>query len=399
MVVTTTKRLWGHNHIILSVVSATIITSLVSYWAMQSDEQVANVVDDTLLVNIMKVYKQTQSPMISLHGKAKLSQPLVGTVNTSGTVVKLMIKPGMHIVPGQAIMQIEKPATPEYNELLANIEHVNNEVKKAELELGTFEKQFNILTKEVVNKASNPAFAQTIKKHTALIKERKSSIQLNKTKLTNMQEELRSQQQSRLTTITAYKEGIIEKVLISDKQMLQTNDSIYVLKLHDNIFVEATIPDNTSTIIRRALDNKVNLKAKVYNAKTTYSARLTSLYTANDGRSTQVKVSLKPSSIIHLADDEADKPLLVRLALPQIPNSYTLPEDAIYHGDRVYSVNSDKILQAHRVKIVGKTINNEGQPYIIVRSKDNLNDRNIMVSKQAYVLSGMRVEVNNTTKN
>ncbi len=53
MVVTTTKRLWGHNHIILSVVSATIITSLVSYWAMQSDEQVANVVDDTLLVNIM----------------------------------------------------------------------------------------------------------------------------------------------------------------------------------------------------------------------------------------------------------------------------------------------------------------------------------------------------------
>ena len=65
----------------------------------------------------------------------------------------------------------------------------------------------------------------------------------------------------------------------------------------------------------------------------------------------------------------------------------------------MYSVNSDKILQAHRVKIVGKTINNEGQPYIIVRSKDNLNDRNIMVSKQAYVLSGMHVEVNNTTKN
>lgn len=327
------------------------------------------------LVEVVKVHRKTQAPIVSIYGKTKTLKPHVAITQFAGVVETVMVKPGDSVEPGQAVMELKRAPVGQ-QATMAVQQELQNEISKTKQLLTTLSE-----TAQTTAAANNNQQYDVIKRHLA---ETESALAQHKL-------ETERQAQANTFTLRAEHQGIIESILANPGQKVSSVDPIYVQKLDDSLFVEATLPDSIIPIIRRALANQVSLHAIVYNTKSTFAAQLVNTYQANDGRSTLEKAKLKIPSKTKIITGLGEDLLLVRLALPHIPNSYAVPEAAVHNNNRVYSVGKDTRLKVHKVKMVGKTINDNGQTELLIRAKDDLHEHDIIISKQNDLLTGMKV--------
>ncbi len=327
------------------------------------------------LVDVVKIHKKTQAPIVSIYGQTKTVKPHVATTKYAGVVEAIMVKPGDNVESGQAVVKLK--SEPEGWQVLVAVQHeLQNEIAKTKELLAT-----------LAEKAQTTKATSDINQYNVT----KNHLAKTESALALHNQEIAAQASANTIILRAEHNGTIESILANPGQKVSSIDPIFEQKPTDNLFVEATLPDSIIPIIRRALANQVGLHAIVYNTKASYTAQLVNTYQANDGRTTLAKARLRIPTKTNLAAGIGEDLLLIRLALPHIPNSYAVPEAAIHNNNRVYSVSSDNRLRVHKVKMVGKTINDNGQTELLIRAKDDLHEHDIIVSSQANLLTGMKV--------
>ncbi len=336
---------------------------------------------ETPMVEVIKIHKKTHVPMVSVYGEAKAIKPYVATTGYPGHIESIAVRPGDVVEPGQAIMVLKVTSTPEWYTYDATRQELEREISKTKEALSTL----NAPTKSASpkEKASQDNSSQITNLSDHLAK--------TETALASLKQEMSVLQAPTNQVLRAKHHGTIDSLLASAGQKVSGIDAVYVQKLANSTFIEATLPDSVTPIIRRALANQVSLKAMIYNAKSSFAAKLTNAYQIDDGRSVLSKAHLSIPTEALTETSQHDGLLLIRLFLPKIPSCYAVPLNAVINSNRVYSVDKDNKLKVHKVKIAGRTTDATGQTNLLIRSKDNLDAQDIIISKQPNLLTGMKV--------
>ena len=156
--------------------------------------------------------------------------------------------------------------------------------------------------------------------------------------------------------------------------------------------MRAQIPAKYTGMIKGILEKNQVLSGKIILDSTQVPVRLEKLLpVVEDGQMGQQGVF----TFVEQSDSEmfAHKmPVLVRLALPEVENSYVIAQSALYPDNTVYVLDESSSLKAVQVERKGFSYQGSDEPLLIVTTSESLDQQDLMLTHIPNPISGLAVE-------
>ena len=193
------------------------------------------------------------------------------------------------------------------------------------------------------------------------------------------------------TEIRAPFNGRITKLFVSPQNRLRTGDDVLTLYDSEAVEIRAQIPLKYLPILELALQKNNPIYGKAFpskNAITIELSRLSGAVAPGSGGIdglfiVNTKTLLQPVSI--------GQSLSILLDLPAVKHSLSVPPQAIYGQDRIYTVENSQLV-SHHITRLGKTTSENGKTIFIIDGSNIPTDANILVTQVPNAISGMSVK-------
>lgn len=193
------------------------------------------------------------------------------------------------------------------------------------------------------------------------------------------------------TLLRAPFNGRIAEVPVSPGRRVKTGDTLIRMFDTDAMVVRAQLPTRVLPQMRAALADGQALTVTGFIDGQPATARLRSL--AGEATGSTGGVDAIFTVLDDLTQVSQGRFVRLQLTLPETDGLIALPHEAIYGSDRVYTVDDDSRMRAHRVERVGQWIDAQGQTRVLVRPVEDLPDRPVVTTQLPNALDGLLVRV------
>ena len=374
-------------------------------------------IKQTVVVETMTMESKSNQPDLSVYGFVVVPKALEIRSPLLGDVEKIEVGPGQRVAKGQTLVSIDKSeydrkyreSQAEYQSVLAQIkgEKTASRINQAALEQ---EKSLTKLSKKRYDRqkklVSEGAVAQIVlensekeykmhqlelNKRQALLAKHESSIEILKATQKTMAIRVeRTKEDLKKTNIVSPVDGIISDVNISLGGRIDSQSLIKIIP-DGQYEIRAQIPSNHIQSIKDKLASGEPLLSNIILESSKIPVRLNNLLpVVQDGQMGQQGVF----TFVNQSDSElfAHKmPVLMRMSLPEVENSYLISQSSLYPDNTVYVMDESQRLKAVKVERTGFSYQND-EPMLIITASESLDQQEIMVTHIPNPTSGLSVE-------
>lgn len=213
----------------------------------------------------------------------------------------------------------------------------------------------------------------------------------------NRNRALAQQAQNDLTraSVLAPFDGIILKTEVSPGERVRPGEVLLQMYATDQVELRAQIPQKFIGIIKQSLADQVPLYATVKTDIGEISTRLNrvsgTLSSGNHGVDALLSVDSSQVNELTIGDT-----LEMTLKLPAINNAYSVPVSSIYGTNRIYRIENERLVAINVEKLGGQYL--DGKQFVLIRN-EKLRDGDLIITTQLpHAVSGLKVEVRNTSE-
>lgn len=368
-------------------------------------------------VDTQRVQPGQHTPIISLYGRIESAQLSRLSAALSSTVLAVLSHEGERVRQGQVLVQLDdrdaqlrlKQRRAEQAEIRAQLDSELNRFDSDRRILKS-ERQLQALAQQALKRAQRlkkdqltaQTFideAQQLKlRQDIVVAQRQLAVDDHPTRKARLQAQLKKAES--LQTLAALEvercllrapfDGRITQLAASPGDRTQPGSLLVELYALDAIQIRAQIPTTQLATIEAALARGQPLTALAHTANgQTLTLHLSHL--AGD-----IKASRGGRDALFTLDTASDALTVggivtLQLQLPSVSHAIALPREALYGGDRVYSI-LDGRLQGHRIERLGETLAGDGHRSRLLVRSDSLKPGDVIVTTQLpNALEGLKV--------
>ena len=424
------------------IVPSLIITiSILFYVVMKNtkpDPALKEASERAWAVESIKIEKSAHRPVLQLYGQVITGFDVQLTSSIEADVIKRHANVGDTVIKGQRLLTLDKSRLEqiglqrkaELDEIEALIESENLQLKTDNTllkhETALLEITNNALKRAKTLEKSLMASNEQIDDAKRAQLQQKLAITRLKATIANHPTQMaqlvakRQQAQTRLalaeddiakTEITSPINGVITSASVDDAEHINKNTPLFSISDSQNIEIRSLIPQSQYQLLYRTfkeqatsrviggegIDNSNNgVNAKIESNNNQFSATLNRLpATINKGQAGSYAffrlTNTKKQSNEKLLIGET---VTILAELSPKKNSIALPHDAIYGTDTVFIIENERLKRTN-VKWLGETFKNN-KKYILIQSNDVVENDEILTSKFANAMHGLKVKTSST---
>ncbi len=338
-------------------------------------------------------------PVITLYGRIESARSSRLTSSLSSEVIDVLCKEGQRVSKGQALVRLdERDAQLRLQQQSAELAEIRTLIASEthrfdyDQRILASERKLQLLAQQEVERAQRLKEgklaaqarideAQQIKlRQDIAVAQRQLAVQDHEARLARLQAQLKKAESLQAlakldverSLLSAPFDARITQVPASPGNRTRPGEVLVELYALDALQVRAQIPTTKLAAVETALNNGHPLTAWALTG-TRQRLELQLSHLAGD---------IKPGrggrdGLFELKTPATDPAIgdivSLQLQLPAVDNSLTLPREALYGNDRIYTI-SDGRLKGHRVERLGETLdNNPGSPFATLSSAENTN--------------------------
>ncbi len=369
------------------------------------------------LVATEKVIFKTSTPQVNLLGR--VTNPFDSSLSAGvvADVAEVPVRDGMSVKTGDLLIKLDdqeilltvKQRQADVAELKAQIVSENNRYASDQLALKEEQQLLTIAENGVKRQATLQASklvaqerydaADSQRAQTALsVNARKLTLADHPSRLAQLKARLMraetllndAQLDAKRTQITAPFDGVITSVSVSPGERVQIGQALVSLYDNHNMELHAQIPDRYVSEIRSALNSGQKIKAQSSRFGETHELilqRLSGQIKTGSGGLNGIFTPTDPNQ-----DFVLNTAIEIKVNLPAIDNSISLPLSAIYGSDRIYRIEEGR-LQAISINIIGKELDPLGKEDRAIIESKLLNSGDVIATTQLpNAISGLKVK-------
>ena len=347
------------------------------------------------LVSAVPAASGTWAPTLTLYGRVESLWSSQLTAGIAADVLEVHVLEGDEVAAGQLLVSLDerdarlllRQREAELAEAQARIEseksrHAGDlaalprERELLELTRAEVQRLTGLVKKQVSAQSQLDTARQAEEKQAISLTARNQSIRDHDARLAQLEaarakaEALRDQAQLELERcrVVAPFRGRVARVLVSPGRRVRVGDALLEVYDTDALVVRAQLPNRHLAVIREARAAGESLRVEGELDGRPVRARLLRLAGQVDDATGGVEA-------LFALDDGSDllqqgRFVRLDLRLPQRHGLIALPHEAIYGGDRIYTIDGDSRMRPVRVERVGETRTQDGQPRVLVRAAD-----------------------------
>lgn len=400
------------------IIAVGVLIGIVALWLIwPTDEHAQTTVSPTShapKVETIQVVKDSIRPEIDLLGRVKAQDNALLTSQIQGKVLAVHVKPGQTVSQGELLAEIESSdyqttyvrEQARLDELQQAVKRIRAGLKTAQTNLQYVYEDTQLAKKDYQRlfKLRQQGFGDQknldIAKQSLLRSQTDyEARQLNVEELTLQVKEAEAaitQQSATLkqaelnlarTQINAPFNGVVTEKRVSRGDFVTTGTAMIRLINPYDLLITASLSFQEANKIGPEAVRSAYVELPEYQNADISLVGVTGLQDA----AAEIHFSLNQKNL-YFNNGQGIK---VRLKLPEVSNSYWIPESALFSRRYVYSLNVDKKLVAHQVELLGQATQKGENGYLIKTSAD-LSSYRILNTPLPRVVEGMLVEPVNT---
>lgn len=366
-------------------------------------------------VSIRQIKVTDHNPQLILYGQVESPHNSQLTSPISTYVIAVPVKEGDSVEQGQILVQLD----PQDMQLLvaqreADVDDVKAQIitlknqyetdKKGlererrlfSLSQDAFSREQTLKQKNLSSKAQLDRAQETLEQQglslaakTLLVKNHESQLAQLDARLKRAEALLKQAQLDQTRTeLRAPYDGRITKLHVAPGERVQMNTPI--IELYDTALIEvrAQVPIRYLDSVRESkISNESNASIQLQGNHHLLSLeRLAGEVGSNRG-GLDALFRLQSNNV----ELEVGRTLKVTLTLPSEANTFIIPNNALYDGNRVYRLNNDR-LEAITIEVVGDYYVGE-ESFLVVRSDDVQSNDSIVTTQLPNAVTGLKVKV------
>lgn len=373
------------------------------------------------LVQSEIIQKNNHQPVLLLYGRIESPSLTQLTAAVDADVVAVKVNEGENIKQGVLLVQLDdrearqrsRQRQAELAEIEALIEaetarHANNqtaltlETELLNLVNDAVKRTGRLKSRELASQAQADEAQQTKVRQELALANRRYNIFEHTARLNQLQAR-REQARARLslakleierTRIRAPYHGVITKTNIAPGKRVRVGEPLIEIFDPTTLRVRAQIPHQQLAAIRHALDQQQTLRAISQIDGKMIDLVLHRFASTVEARRGGVDALLKISKASHTL--QIGRVIEILLTLPNIPQTFTIPREALYGIDQLYKIDNNRLVNM-TVNVVGelRTLNGAGR--LMVSSQSLQNGDQILVTKFANAIAGLKVNIKPAT--
>lgn len=403
--------LWAGGMLVIFVGLASFL------YINQKEVKKREAIEQRMVVATQPMRSGINRPVLSLYGYVVVPKPLEISSLLQGEIAKVSVSPGQRVQKGQWLLAIDaseydrryREALTQKRNISAQIEGektaqaINQEALQQEEDLlilsqKRFKRQQSLAEQgavaQIVLENSEKEFKQhqiEVSRRQALLAEHQSSMRILRLQqeATAIQIE-RAQEDLTKTKIEAPVSGVVSEVNVTEGSQVSGQTLVGIIP-DGQYEIHAQIPAKYTAEIKNSLQQGQELPAIISMDTGDIPVRLEKLLpTVKEGQMGQQAVL----GFINQEDSEmfAHKmPVLLRVSLTEVANSYVVEQSALYPNDTVYIVDENSALRAVSVNRRG-FLYQDGQAKILITATDVIEDRDLMLTHIPNPTEGLSVK-------
>jgi len=408
------------THYLLPALILIMSVVIVKYLYDSKPKAKQKVIEETAwVVDAQRIQSGSFQPIIQLYGQIHSNAQVDITAAVEAQVSKRYINEGDKVTQNQKLVdldqtrielqiaqhqaelrEIQSQIDDELHrhqtdqELLINerrlLEIAKNAVSRSKTleksEMASSSQLDDALKSEIAQQIAISQREAMIRNHPTRLAQLKARLQQSKTRLALSQDDLNN------TKIVSPINGVISKLFVDESEHVRKGSDILRLLDQENIEIRSLLPEKQVTQIQDFLSAQHKLFGQVVIAKRTYKIQLDRLAGNVDkglaGTFAYFKFVTVPKQLL------IGQTVELRLDLPAVNNSITLPHEALYGTESVFKIENQRLRRV-AINWLGETALASGDMAILVSSPGLNTGDTVLTSKFANAMQGLKVKIRN----
>lgn len=365
-------------------------------------------------VKTIQLVKDSYRPEIDLLGRVKAKDNAVLKSQVQGEIVDFYVKPGEIVKKDTLLASINAEdyqttldrEEARFHEIAKGIERIHAQLKSAKINLkysfndrelaeSDYQRFFKLRKKGFGDQKTLDISKQTLLRsktdwETRQFEVDSLTLQIKESEAQLVQQETQVRQAAinlSRTQIKAPYDGIVTEKNVSQGDFVTVGTPILRLMNPYELLITATLSYEEASKIGKEAVSLSLVELPKHNDLDISLIGVTGLENA----AAEVHFSLS-QKYLNLNNGEG---ITVRLRLPEVENSYWIPESALFARNYIYAVEDDNKLKAYLIVLIGHATKNQQKGYLI-QMTDDLNGHSILATPLPRVADGMLVEPSDT---